>query len=95
MRSDAGIVYVVRSGERYKLGFTRSDGRRRARDAQGELIISIPVKQRPSVLEYILNKRFAHKRLPPQGNKPGDKREWFSFDESDLEWLRGLASFLS
>lgn len=92
--TDHGYVYVVKRDNAYKIGFTRAGLARRAYDAGGTLVLTIPTGQRPSQLEYIINNRFARKRLPPQGSKPGDKREWFALGESDLDWLRGLANFL-
>lgn len=90
-----GFVYVAKRGIAYKIGFSRRGVARRVKDARAELILTIPVKQRPAQLEYLINSRFASKRLPSQGDKPGDKREWFALDDADLEWLRGFASFMS
>lgn len=92
--SDKGFVYVVQRGNAYKIGFTRDGLARRTRDADGTLVLTIPTGQRPAVLEYLINNRFADKRLPPQGDKPGDQREWFALSESDLAWLRGLSGFM-
>ena len=88
-----GYVYVARSGNRYKVGFSHTSAgvTRRVRDARGELVLCIPAGQRPSVLEYAINRCFSSKRLPPQGDKPGDKREWFALDQADIHWLSGLA----
>jgi len=91
---DFGYVYVARRGDVYKLGFSRRNVGRQVRERHAQLVLTIPTGQRPSVLEYLLNHRFASKRLPSQGSAPGDKREWFRLDESDLDWLRGLASHL-
>ena len=93
--SDCGFVYVARRGNAYKIGFSRRGVARRVRDARAVLVLTIPVIQRPSVLEYALNKRFADKRLPPQGVRDGDKREWFALTDEDLDWLRGFAKSLS
>ena len=57
-------------------------------------MLTIPTEQRPSQLEYAINRRFSAKRLPSQGDQAGDKREWFALDESDLTWLRGFARFM-
>ena len=92
---DRGYVYVARRNNAYKIGFSRRNVARRVRAARAELVLSIPVTQRPSVLEYIINKRFIAKRLPSQGDRPGDKREWFAFTDADLDWLRGLALHLA
>ena len=59
------------------------------------MVLTIPVIQRPSVLEYIINNRFIAQRLPSQGDRPGDKREWFALTDADLDWLRGLTSHLT
>jgi hypothetical protein len=91
---DTGCVYVVKRGEAYKIGFTRRGLARRVRDSGGHLVLTIPTGQRPAQLEYMLNKRFASKRLPAQGIKPGDKREWFALEPTDLDWLRGLNRFI-
>lgn len=93
--TDAGYVYVVKRGEAYKIGFTRSNLTRRVREAGGSLVLTIRTGQQPSQLEYIINNRFASQRLPPQGNKPGDKREWFALTESDISWLTGLGEYLT
>jgi hypothetical protein len=85
------MVYVVRHGDAYKLGFTRQGLKRRVRDAEGELVLTIPVRQSASTLEYIINNRFSSKRIPNYNNKPGGKREWFALDDADVDWLRGLA----
>ena len=90
---DAGYVYVVRSGEAYKIGFTRNGIKRRVRDADGQLVLTIAAGQRPSVLEYIINNRFAAKRLPDYRSNAGGKREWFALDREDLDWLRGLSTW--
>ena len=91
--TDRGFVYVVKRGEAYKIGFSRRSVARRTRDAGGILILTIPVNQQPSVLEYLINNRFADKRLPSQGTKPGDKREWFALTDTDLAWLQGLSYY--
>ena len=88
--TDNGVVYVVKRGDAYKIGFSRSLARR-LRDLRGELVCTIPVGQRPAQLEYLLNNRFALKRLPSHGRRPGDKREWFALDADDIEWLQGFA----
>lgn len=89
--TDKGFVYVAQRGEAYKIGFSRRNVERQCRDRGATLLFTIPTGQRPAQLEYLINSRFASKRLPPQGNKPGDKREWFALNEQDLEWLRGLS----
>ena len=93
--TDSGYVYVVQRGGMFKLGFSRQNVARRVRDADGVLVLTIKTGQRPAQLEYLINKRFASKRLPPQGTLPGDKREWFALDDADLDWLRGLADHLN
>ncbi len=93
--TDTGLIYVCKLNNVYKIGFTRRGLARRVRDSGGELVLTIPTGQRPSVLEYAINRRFAAKRLPSQGEKAGDKREWFALDNDDLAWLRGLASYLA
>ena len=93
--SDCGFVYVARRGEAYKIGFSRHHVARRVCNASAVLVLTMPTGQRPSVLEYALNKRFASKRLPPQGDRDGDKREWFALTDEDLEWLRGFAASLA
>ena len=92
--TDSGYVYVLKRGNAYKIGFSRRSVVRRARDNKAELVLTIPTGQRPSVLEHLLNAKFASKRLSAQGNKPGDKREWFALDESDLDWLRGMPRWI-
>ena len=92
--SDSGFVYVARRGKAYKIGFSRRNVARRARDARAVLVLVIPTGQRPSALEYIVNKRFIAKRLPSQGDRPGDKREWFALSDADIDWLRGFAKSL-
>lgn len=52
--TDNGMVYVVQRGTAFKIGFTRHNLRRRVRDAQGQLVLTLPVAQQPSILEYIL-----------------------------------------
>lgn len=93
--NDAGYVYVLERCGKYKIGFTRQSLARRARNNRAQVVLTILVRQRPSVLEYILNNRFAAKRLPPQGTRPGDKREWFALDSADLHWLQGLRDYIS
>lgn len=89
---DKGYVYVVRhrgNSKAYKIGFSRASVERRVRDAEGELVLTIPAGQRPSQLEYAINRRFANKRLP---DSELWGREWFALDSDDLAWLQGLAS---
>jgi len=86
---DTGEVYVLKRGDAYKIGFSRSDVDRRARANQGELLFTIPTGQQPGQLECIINHRFAAKRMR------GGKRAWFALDTSDLEWLQGLAHFMA
>ena len=93
--SDKGFIYVVQRGNAYKIGFTRNGLMRRTRNAGGSLVLTIPTGQRPAILEYLINNRFAAKRLPPQGEKSGDRREWFALDAADLAWLRGLSGFMA
>ena len=93
--TDGGFVYVAQRGNAYKIGFSRRNVARRVRDARAVLVLTIPVIQRPSVLEYALNKRFAGKRLPSHDSRPGDKREWFALTDEDLTWLRGFAESLT
>lgn len=90
--SDSGVVYIVKRGSAYKIGFSRSSVVRRVRDAEGELILTIPTGQRPSQLEYAINRRFINKRLP---DSELWGREWFALDDNDLLWLRGLAAHLT
>ena len=92
---DSGFVYVARRGRAYKIGFSRRNVARRVRDARAVLVLVIPTGQRPSVLEYIVNNRFTAKRLPPQGDRPGDKREWFTLTDADIDWLRGFAKSIA
>ena len=91
---DRGFIYVTRCEGAYKIGFSRASVPRRVRDSKGELVLIITTGQRPAVLERMIHKRFAGKLLPPRGAKPGDKREWFALDETDLAWLRGFAAHL-
>lgn len=93
--SDAGVVYILRRGEAYKIGFTRNLPNRLARISGAELILAFYVERRPSQFEHLLNNRFSDRRLPPQGSSPGDRREWFALTTSDLEWLSGLAAHLN
>ncbi len=93
--TDRGYVYVVKRDNAYKIGFTRSGLDRRTRDAGGILVLAIATGQQPSQLEYLINKRFANKRLPDFLPNDGGKREWFALTDSDLDWLRGLESFLN
>jgi hypothetical protein len=85
--TDAGFVYVAKRGNAYKIGFSRRSVARRCRDSHAE--------QQPSVLEYAINNRFSAKRLPPQGTKPGEQREWFALDDADIDWLRSFAEYLN
>ena len=89
--TDAGYVYVVQRDNAYKIGFSRRDVRRRTREAGGTLVLTIRTGQRPAQLEYLINNRFADKRLPNFTDNDGGKREWFALTDSDLDWLRGLA----
>ena len=93
--TDSGVVYVVKCNDAYKIVFTRKGLKRRVRSAGGELVLTIPVKQQPSQLEYLLNQRFAAKRLPDYRDNDGGRREWFALDSDDLQWLSGLAAYLS
>jgi len=93
--TDSGYVYVARRGDVYKIGFSRHNVARQCRDRGATLVLTIPCLQRPSQLEYAINHRFSHKRLPPQGTMPGDKREWFALDADDLTWLHGLAAHVA
>jgi hypothetical protein len=93
--TDSGCVYVVKSNGAYKIGFTRKSLERRVRDAGGELVLTIPTGQQPSVLEYLVNQHFAAKRLPNYKENDGGKREWFALDAADLNWPRGLSASLS
>jgi hypothetical protein len=93
----AGYVYVLRDGPRFKVGFsrTRSGIDRRSRDCRASVVHVIPTRYPPSHVEYVINHHLAHKRLPPQGSKPGDKREWFALDHDDLAWIERLAQALA
>jgi hypothetical protein len=86
--TDRGYVYVAKRGNAYKIGFSRTSVARRVHDAEGVLVLTIQTGQRPSQLEYAINRRFAAKRLP---DTELWGREWFALDESDLDWLRGLS----
>lgn len=90
--TDKGFVYVVKRGSLYKIGFSRANVARRVRDAEGELVLTIPTGQQPSQLEYVINRRFIDKRHP---NSELWGREWFALDDDDLSWLRGLARFIT
>lgn len=89
--TDIGVIYVVKRGRAYKIGFTRHSLKRRVRACGGVLMLTIPTKQQPSALETVLHQRFASKRT----TGPGFKREWFLLEDSDLEWLNGFASTIS
>lgn len=89
--TDRGFVYIAKRGDAYKIGFSRAGVTRRVRDAEGELILTIPTGQRPAQLEYAINRHFAAKRL---SNSELYGREWFALDSDDIEWLRGLAKLL-
>lgn len=91
--TDNGLVYVVRDGNAYKIGFTRDRLRRRARDAGGQVILTIRTGQRPSVLETIIHRRFRAKGLPDHKSNQGGKREWFALNQADIEWLKGLSDY--
>ena len=78
--TDKGFVYVLKRGNAYKVGFSRSNVRRQVRYNEGELLFTIPTGQRPAQLEYLINRRFAAKRLPNYNSKEGGKREWFALD---------------
>lgn len=93
--TDSGYVYVVQRGTAYKVGFSRASVARRVRDADGLLVLTIQTGQQPASMEREIHKRFTPKRLPSRGNKPGDKREWYALDESDLDWLRGLSAYVA
>jgi hypothetical protein len=86
--TDKGHVYVVKRGDVYKIGFSRASVDRRVRDAEGELVLTIPTGQQPSQLEYAINRRFCSKRL---ADAELYGREWFALDDTDIEWLYGLA----
>jgi hypothetical protein len=88
---DNGLVYVVKRGEAYKIGYTRNNLRRRIRACDGVLVLTIPTGQRPAVLETLIHQRFASKRTSGYGFK----REWFALDEADINWLRDLATTIS
>lgn len=89
--TDKGHVYVVRRGDAYKIGFSRASVDRRVRDAEGELVLTLPTGQHPSQLEHAIHQRFRNKHL---ADIELHGREWFSLDEADLEWLQGLAAYL-
>lgn len=84
-----GLVYVVQDGDRYKIGFSRHREHRRARDAKGQLLFTIPAGNQPCTLERLLHKRFAGQRVTNH-----IRCEWFYLTPSDIAWLRGLADFL-
>ena len=85
-----GSVYVVERNGLYKIGFSRGQEVRRARDARGRLLFTIPAGNQPSVLERIIQLRFAIRRI---NNHP--RCEWFALRPDDVEWLRGLAAYLT
>lgn len=85
---DMGLIYVVKRGEAYKIGFTRHCLQRRVRACDGVLVLTIPTGQRPAQLEALLHQRFKDKRT----KGPGFKREWFALDNSDLDWLETFAA---
>jgi hypothetical protein len=90
--TDKGYIYVAKRGDRYKIGFSRAGVARRVRDAESELVLTIPTGQQPSQLEYVINRHFASKRLT---DTELYGREWFALDDADVEWLRGLAAFVT
>lgn len=90
--TDKGHVYVVKRGDTYKIGFSRASVDRRVRDAEGELVLTLPTGQHPSQLEHAIHHRFRSKRLV---DVELHGREWFLLDDTDLEWLQGLADHLN
>lgn len=90
-----GMIYVAQRGSAFKIGFSRASVRRRVADAAGVLVLTIPAGAQPASLERAIHIHFAAKRLPSQGNKPGDKREWYALDQADLDWLKGLVQHAS
>lgn len=89
--TDSGYIYVVRRGDIYKIGFSRSNVPRRVKASDGELVLTVETGQQPASLEREIHRKFAHKRA----DGPGFKREWFSLTADDLAWLRGLSRFMS
>ena len=85
-----GVVYVVQRGPLCKIGFSRNRVERRTRDAEGALLFTIPAGQQPCVLEHLIHQRFAAKRADETWG-----REWFSLNDDDLHWLRGLAATIA
>lgn len=81
-----GVVYLMRMGEFYKIGFTRISAQaRRAIFQSGspypiEIVHEIRTAK-PEDLERSLHEQFAHKRR---------NGEWFALSPDDIEYIKGL-----
>jgi Meiotically up-regulated gene 113 len=83
---DGGQIYVARTTRGHKIGFSRGRVENRVRACRGILLFVIQTNQRPCVLENVIHKHFAERRI--------FKREWFDLTEADLRWIRGLGQIV-
>lgn len=84
-RSTAGYVYLIRCGEHYKIGITKTVSRRLTQfstklPVKPELVCSIPSPDMYT-LEKELHNRFADKR---------SNGEWFALDDNDVAYISGM-----
>lgn len=80
----AGYVYLMRSGDYYKIGLTRRDPRTRLKEITtptDTTIVHIFETTDPEGLEQFLHEEFSDKR---------SNREWFKLSEEDVQWIIGL-----
>jgi hypothetical protein len=85
--SRAGYVYLLRSGDVYKIGRSSQPEVRAARvrgpGGRCELIHSFFADDSP-MAEIVIHNHFSRKRIDGWG------QEWFALTPSDVEWVRSL-----
>lgn len=87
-KSTSGFVYVVKSGELFKIGMTKDIAKRmqsiQLHNPHSVSTIMLITTHNPRLVERRLHKQFADKRIGTS--------EWFRLDEEDIEFLLCLAT---
>jgi hypothetical protein len=81
----AGFVYLIREGERYKIGKSIDPASRLLQVSPGGVLVHVIASTRPREVEATLHRRFARQRVPARGP------EWFLLSAEDLATICLLA----
>jgi hypothetical protein len=88
-------VYLIRSHDLYKIGFTRAPYRRAAeianQSARGAELIHLLSTDDPVGIERYWHERFADKRVAAVNKQSG---EWFSLSEAEVRSFKRRRSFM-